>query len=96
MVEIIMTGYSELDFFTMKHGEELRCCYFCKRTEQDNTAVISEGAVANPKIELRPYIVKVMDSDLTVKYFLCIECYMFFNALFHGRLISVESFEKKD
>ena len=95
MVEIIMTGYSELDFCAMKYDEKLRCCYFCKRTEQDNTAAISEGVVTHPNIELRPYIVKVMDSDLIVKYFLCIECYMFFNALSYGRLIPMESFEKK-
>lgn len=95
MVEIIMTGYSELDFIAMKRDEKLRCCYFCKRTEQDNSTAIAEGEVIHPKIKLKPYVVNVQDSDLTAKFFLCIECYMFFNALSHDRFMPVESFEKK-
>jgi len=73
---ILLTGYTESEFKKLGHDENLRCCYRCKRTENDKSAVIIKKDVMFQGIKLLPLCVEIMDSNLLVKLFLCVECYL--------------------
>jgi hypothetical protein len=73
---ILLTGYTETEFNKLGHDENLRCCYRCKRTEKDKSAVINKEGVLFQGIKLLPLCVEIMDSNLLVKVFLCVECYL--------------------
>jgi hypothetical protein len=76
MKEIILTGYSKKDYLEHKHNESLRCCYLCQKTEQDRAVFVEENGIVFVRIELKPFSVKIMDSDLWAKFLLCQNCYL--------------------
>jgi len=77
---ILLTGYAEAEFKKLGHDENLRCCYRCKRTEEDKSAVIIEEGMLFQGIKLFPLCVKIKDSDLIAKFLLCVECYLLHRA----------------
>jgi hypothetical protein len=77
---ILLTGYTEAEFKKLGHDENLRCCYSCHITEKDKSAVITKEGMLFPKTRLFPLCVKIRDSNLLVKFLLCVECYLLLRA----------------
>jgi hypothetical protein len=77
---ILLTGYGEVEFKKRGLDETLRCCYRCKRTEQDQSVVIVKEELLLQPIRLLPLSVEIMDSDLIAKFLLCIECYLLYSS----------------
>lgn len=73
-----LTGYSESEFRRLGHDKSLRCCYRCHRTEKDKSAVITRDGVMPQRLKLLPMVVRFEEEGalVTIKYFLCIECYI--------------------
>lgn len=94
---VILTGYSENEFKRLGHDESLRCCYRCKRTEQDRSAVIIEEDVMFQGIKLFPLCVEIKDSNLLAKFLVCVECYLLLRAERDdsGKHLPMEIFERE-
>lgn len=80
---VIMTGYSQKEFSKIKPDKISRCCFLCKRTEIDHSVAFCNGTVINPKIELMPFSINVIDSDLVASFLLCNECYFIMSSFCH-------------
>lgn len=95
-----LTGYSESEFKRLGYDESLRCCYRCKRTEKDRSAVIIDKRVLYQGLKLLPLSVRFKDEEMVMiaKFLICVECYILLEARRdeNARHFPMEIYERGD